>query len=128
MGHRTYKPRHRTSSTGREFNAKRAWDNLYDYNWEKYRTKFLAVNPRCYACGEQATVVDHLVPHQGDLVLFKKRDNHIPLCKSCHDTITAVHDRRYRAGNPIDRKLLWIANRRALKDLSFRVKVLPDYP
>jgi len=127
-GQRNYKPKHKTSSVGREYNPRAAWVRLYDGDWEKYRVKFLDINPRCYACGERATVVDHLVPHQGDVVLFKKRDNHIPLCKSCHDTITAIHDRRYRPGNPIDRKLLWFANKRSLKDLSFRVKVLPTYP
>lgn len=33
-----------------------------------------------------ATVVDHIVPHRGDMKLFWDRDNWQALCKACHDS------------------------------------------
>lgn len=34
-----------------------------------------------------ATVVDHIVPHGGDLKLFWDVKNWQPLCKKCHDSM-----------------------------------------
>lgn len=41
----------------------------------------------CEAAGkvEEATVVDHKVPHRGDQVLFWDQTNWQSLCKLCHD-------------------------------------------
>lgn len=127
MGQRIFKPNHRRSA-GREFRHNQDHKNLYNHEWEKYRLKFLRINCECYACGSAATVVDHLIPHQKDIVLFKKTDNHIPLCASCHNKITALFDRRYRAGNPITKKLEWLSFQRGQRGLSRRVKVMPSYP
>lgn len=125
MAIRSYKPNH--AGAGRRFNPNKDRDNLYDREWEKYRLHFLNQNPRCYACGVSATVVDHLIPHKGDEDLFKKLDNHIPLCKSCHDKATALFDKKYRPGQPIKSKLEWLAWSRASRELTFRVKVMPSY-
>ena len=102
---------------------------MYDRAWEAYRLKFLALNPECYACGKRATEVDHLTPHQGDEKLFKKTDNHIPLCESCHSTVTAKFDMKYRAGNPITDKIRWLNSRRTTTDTwsPKKVKVVPSY-
>ncbi|MGL4573939.1 MAG: HNH endonuclease [Burkholderiaceae bacterium] len=32
-----------------------------------------------------SSVVDHIVPHRGDLLLFWRRSNWQALCKPCHD-------------------------------------------
>lgn len=48
-----------------------------------------------------AEVVDHIVPHKGDLSLFWSRSNWQSLCKRCHDIKTAMEDGgfgRRRAG------------------------------
>lgn len=111
----------------RKFNGRKEIDNLYDRAWEKYRAIFLSTNPRCYSCGEASTVVDHLVPHKGDENLFRQLDNHLPLCKRCHDVITGLFDRRFRPGNAITEKLKWLSANRLAKNLSFKVKVLPRY-
>lgn len=128
MGQRNFKPRHARHS-GRAFNGRKHIDDMYDGSWEKYRTRFLAENPECYACGARAEVVDHLKPHQGDETLFKKTDNHIPLCITCHNRVTALFDRRYRAGDSISEKIKWL-NRNRIPGSGWnprRVKVLPDY-
>ncbi len=62
----------------------------YDYAWQKYRERFLQANPLCVYCMRDdqrptaATVVDHIVPHEGDRELFTKTSNHQALCASCH--------------------------------------------
>ncbi len=39
-----------------------------------------------------ATVVDHIIPHQGDRSLFWDIDNWKAVCKSHHDQKTASQD------------------------------------
>lgn len=34
----------------------------------------------------QATVVDHIKPHRGDVELFRDSENLQSLCKHCHDS------------------------------------------
>ena len=64
---------------------------LYDTRrWRRERAAFLARNPLCTMCEAQArttlaTVVDHVVPHRGDPVLFFDPANWQPLCRPCHD-------------------------------------------
>lgn len=126
MAQRNFKPKH-ASSTGRSFSHRKAWLLLYDVTWEKYRLKFLSVNSKCYSCGDTATVVDHLEPHQGDKAVFEKLDNHIPLCKRCHDTVTAKFDRHWSRGKSITPKISWFSSNRLIKGLTFRIKVMPSY-
>lgn len=69
----------------------------YDSRWRKARLGFLAKHPLCEECNRQgrivaATVVDHVVPHCGDQVLFWQRSNWEAKCKSCHDRKTARED------------------------------------
>jgi 5-methylcytosine-specific restriction protein A len=80
----------------------------YGYKWQQARADYLAANPWCVYClrargidaidpGQQlalaiaagalpiaATVVDHRIPHRGDMNLFWKRSNWQPLCGPCH--------------------------------------------
>lgn len=65
----------------------------YTTQWDKARKGFLAKHPLCVECGAKgatkvATVVDHIVPHRGDKVLFWGRDNWQPLCNRCHNRKT----------------------------------------
>lgn len=62
----------------------------YTYQWEQYRKRFLMVNPLCAYCSKagrvtEACIVDHIVPHQGNMDLFWDTRNHQGLCKPCHD-------------------------------------------
>ena len=65
----------------------------YDRKWQAARKAFLEKNPLCAACMKAgrltpATVVDHIVPHRGDMRLFWDEKNWQPLCKQCHDNKT----------------------------------------
>ena len=60
----------------------------YDSRWRKARALFLRRHPLCAECKRQgqltpATVVDHIIPHRGDMTLFWDRENWQPLC-ACH--------------------------------------------
>ena len=67
-----------------------------DYRKAQARIKanpMIADHPLCAKCRENgkltpATVVDHIIPHRGDPVLFWDRSNWQPLCKDCHDRKT----------------------------------------
>ncbi|MGY4876495.1 HNH endonuclease [Vreelandella aquamarina] len=62
----------------------------YGYKWQKAREEYLREHPLCVFCQRRgkvtpASVVDHIVPHKGDLKLFWRRSNWQSLCKPCHD-------------------------------------------
>ncbi len=62
----------------------------YGYRWQKVRLGHLRNNPLCVMCaqlGKQtaATVVDHVEPHRGDMVLFWDPKNRQSLCEPCHN-------------------------------------------
>lgn len=72
----------------------------YDARWVKESKAFLARNPLCAECGKKnlvvsATVVDHIIPHLGNMTLFWNQSNWQPLCKKCHDRKTALEDGRW---------------------------------
>jgi len=63
----------------------------YGYKWQKAREDWLAKHVFCIECERLGrkrvgTVVDHKVPHRGDLKLFWDRKNWQTLCKPCHDS------------------------------------------
>ncbi len=69
----------------------------YGYKWQQASKGFLKAHPLCTRHELRgdvvaAEVVDHIVPHRGDMDLFWKRANWQPLCKRCHDIKTAVED------------------------------------
>lgn len=68
----------------------------YTSKWDKARKVFLAEHPTC-ECAEckasgnplAANVVDHIIPHRGDMKLFWDRNNWQAMNKRCHDKKTA---------------------------------------
>jgi 5-methylcytosine-specific restriction enzyme A len=81
----------------------------YGSRWQRAREQFLdqPENALCRYCQregkvEAATVVDHILPHQGDMELFWRRSNWQPLCKNCHDTTKAVEEGRAKAKLGVD--------------------------
>ena len=61
--------------------------------WRKYRRWYLNRNPLCsvVGCNNAATVVDHIISvNEGGS--FWDKENHQPMCKSCHDKKTAKID------------------------------------
>ena len=79
----------------RETAAKRG----YGYRWQLNRAVFLQENPLC-VCEEckrrmiplPADVVDHIVPHKGNMALFWDRNNWQPMNHVCHNKKTATED------------------------------------
>jgi 5-methylcytosine-specific restriction enzyme A len=70
-----------------------AYRRGYTKRWAAAAKRFLHENPLCSACRKagrvtQATEVDHIVPHRGDLELFWEPTNWAPLCKPCHSAKT----------------------------------------
>ena len=73
--------------------------HLYSYRWQKASKAFLARNPLCGKCVKMglttaATVVDHKIPHRGDLTLFWSESNWQGLCKSHHDSDKQAAEKR----------------------------------
>lgn len=66
-------------------------DKLYTQRrWRKLRARHLDQNQLCVMCKAEgrvteAKVVDHIVPHRGDMNLFWDADNLQSLCKPHHD-------------------------------------------
>ena len=70
----------------------------YGRAWQKASKKYLESHPLCVRCLQEgkytkATVVDHITPHRGDMVLFWDRENWQSLCKRCHDKKTWTEDK-----------------------------------
>ena len=71
-----------------------ATERGYNYRWQKARKSFLIRNPLCVECEregrvESAVVVDHVIPHRGDMDLFWDVDNWQALCVKHHNAKTA---------------------------------------
>ena len=100
------------------FPRKSARQRGYTTAWDKARKAFLVSHPLCVMCEQQghvtpATVVDHRIPHRGDMALFWDRDNWQPLCKPHHDATKQRDEARgYQSGStedgrPIDPSHPW---------------------
>lgn len=92
-------------------------------DWTDYRFRFLHHNPKCYACGNDSRVVDHVQAHKGNEKLFEQNDNHIPLCTPCHSTATQLFD-KYDPPKTQE-KILWLTRQRDLHFNRTKVKVIP---
>lgn len=72
----------------------------YDYKWQQAREGWLRKHPLCEMCLAEtpsrvtaATLIDHIIPHRGDKVLFWASDtNWQSLCRQHHDVKTAQED------------------------------------
>lgn len=78
----------------------------YGSKWRRESREFLRRNPLCADCLDEnivtaASVVDHIVPHRGDMKLFWKRSNWRALCDTHHSKKTAALDGGF--GNPAKR-------------------------
>lgn len=71
----------------------------YSSQWRKARAAFLQAHPLCVYCMRNgkvtaANVVDHIVPHRGDMSLFWDTKNWQALCSSCHSSIKQAEEYR----------------------------------
>jgi len=84
----------------REYDGRRgsARARGYTRQWDTARLAFLRAHPLCAECARHgrvtaATVVDHVVPHEGDDRLFWAEENWEALCRACHEV---KHGRKQR--------------------------------
>ena len=94
----TYCEKHRKEKQ-KQSDSQRATSHQrgYTVTWRKYRLMYLREHPLCVMCEAEgkivsATVVDHIIPHKGDMNLFWDTNNHQALCKRHHDIKTATKD------------------------------------
>lgn len=72
---------------------------LYNsWRWRKASKAFLKRNPLCAKCEKidhvaAANVVDHVIPHRGDLKLFWDQGNWQSLCRSHHSSDKQAEER-----------------------------------
>ena len=95
--------------SGKESSTKRG----YGYKWQQARAGYLVSHPLCVFCERQgrvtaATVVDHRVPHRGDMNLFWDKNNWQALCAPCHSG-TKQREERVIDGEGLIRDVLVIA-------------------
>ena len=82
----------------------------YGWRWQKARKAYLALHPLCVMCLAleperitAANVVDHIIPHEGNKVLFWDSENNWqPLCKPHHDVEKAEAEGRHTVGAKFD--------------------------
>jgi 5-methylcytosine-specific restriction enzyme A len=85
--------------------------------WGRLRAAQLRREPHCRCCASvnqftPATVADHIQPHKGDRRLFFDPGNLQSLCKKCHDSTKASHERvdphgADQFGNPLSPRRGW---------------------
>jgi 5-methylcytosine-specific restriction endonuclease McrA len=84
---------------------KRFYDSI---RWRKIRGQVLSEEPLCRFCHDlygrdtQANVVDHIVPHRGNYVLFFDRNNMQSLCESCHNGLKQAMEKGGASGCDIN--------------------------
>ena len=94
-----FKRSHRTEVMQRDDKQRgTAHERGYGSKWQTARKAYLIQHPLCKKCLSNtsvvaATVVDHIIPHRGDMQLFWDSGNWQPLCKTCHDHKTLKEGR-----------------------------------
>lgn len=96
-----YCPKHKPKRAARTVSADWHWMYSQPIWTQDLRPAQLLEEPFCRDCAKQnlrtrATVVDHIVPHRGDRVLFEDRKNLQSLCTSHHNAKTAREMAEYR--------------------------------
>ncbi|MCR4627374.1 MAG: HNH endonuclease [Treponema sp.] len=72
------------------------WHSLYESpEWRRRRAAFLKKYPICFICGGKSTIVDHIIPHRGDLTLFWDENNWQPMCQRCHSRKTLKENNNF---------------------------------
>lgn len=90
----------------------------YGARWQKASKGYLRKHPLCEFHRQKglavaATLVDHKIPHRGDMALFWDRNNWQGLCDFCHNSTKKIIEHRGVApgadstGRPTDPNHPW---------------------
>ena len=84
------------------------WDEMYgSMKWKALRASKLEEQPLCEICGEKATEVHHIVPHNGNWILFMDYDNLMSICHTCHVIETQKESVTRKKELERDKRKLW---------------------
>ena len=96
----------------------------YDRRWQKARLAYLKAHPLCVSCRDygriqEATVVDHIIPHTKGGPFWDSA-NWQPLCATCHNKHKQSEEKGGRGfrvgydvnGNPLDQNDEWYQARK----------------
>lgn len=77
----------------RDYDSTRPSWRYADRRWRAERAVWLSEHPLCAECERhgrvtQASVVDHVRPHRGDMDLFWDQSNWASMCAPCHNAKT----------------------------------------
>lgn len=97
QAHKGYCAQHQKDRRAYDDKRGNSSERGYTYQWRKYRQQYLRAHPLCVLCMTRhvvtpATVVDHIIPHKGNMTLFWDDKNHQGLCESCHNRKTLAED------------------------------------
>lgn len=109
-------PRFEKNQTERRSSAR---ERGYDTRWDKARKAWFAREPLCICCRangavNEAIVLDHIVPHKGDMAKFWSSENWQGLCEWC--------DKNLKRSIEND----WLKGRTPLSDLKLD-RVVPGW-
>jgi 5-methylcytosine-specific restriction protein A len=84
-------------------NTQGRWSAYDSDRWRTERRLFLSERPLCLGCEAvgvvaPAEVVDHIVPHQGNEVIFWDRSRWQSCCKWHHDAVKQTLELRFAKG------------------------------
>ena len=98
-------PQQTRQQRNREADSRRgsARDRGYTSKWDAAAKQYLFDRPLCCGCEaagqiKESKLVDHILPHRGDMVLFWDRANWQPSCKWHHDVVKQRLERLFDAG------------------------------
>jgi 5-methylcytosine-specific restriction protein A len=79
----------------------------YNKRWQAARLEYLCQHPLCVMCKKMgklraATVVDHILPHHGDMVLFWDVGNWQSLCSFHHNSTKQSHEKTSMSAIGVD--------------------------
>jgi 5-methylcytosine-specific restriction enzyme A len=104
---KSFRPSHMgtVQQAKRDYEARRgsARERGYTSRWDKAAAAYKRENPLCIGCEavdrvELASVVDHIMPHRGDEVLFWDPANWQPCCARHHDIVKQYLERQFDQG------------------------------
>ncbi|WP_433762040.1 HNH endonuclease [Brucella anthropi] len=104
---KSFRPSHlgTVQQSQRDYEARRgsSRERGYTARWDRAAVAFKRDNPLCIGCEaidrvELASVVDHIIPHKGDDVLFWDQANWQPCCTKHHDIVKQQLERQYEQG------------------------------
>jgi 5-methylcytosine-specific restriction protein A len=90
----------------------------YTAQWDKAAATFRQQHPLCLGCSavgdvEAAQLVDHVVPHKGNAVVFWDRTLWQPACRFHHDVVKQQLEAMYARGSIVAADL-WLTSKVAI--------------